>query len=91
MSKKQKNNNASVDYEELGIRLLTSEQVAKKLAISLPTLKKIRENGTYHGMTPPPYIMLGKSERSGIRYIEQELDKWILSLPRYTSTAHSNS
>ncbi len=70
------------------LRLLTSEEAALKLRISLPTLRNIRKNGNYHGMTPPPYIIIGSSEREGIRYIEQELDVWILSLPRFISTSH---
>lgn len=73
------------DKQEKPVVLLNSREAAKKLGLCLPTFAKIRETGLYHGIPGPKYIMIGQ-KREGIRYIESELDEWILSLPRFDST-----
>lgn len=88
--KQNKIHNAETTHSALTAPvLLTSREAAKKLGISLPTLRKIREHGTFHGRKAPPFIMVGAGEREGIRYVEEELNRWVLSLPRFFSTSHS--
>ncbi|MFR5879305.1 helix-turn-helix domain-containing protein [Cloacibacillus evryensis] len=89
MSRKQKpQTKITTPQLQQSLKLLTSEEAAVKLKISLPTLRRMRINGSYHGATPPPYIIVGNGEREGIRYIEHELDEWILSQPRFNSVSH---
>lgn len=75
-----------LETNQSGQRLLTSDEAAVKLGISTATLLKIRRKGAYDS-SPPPYLEINVGKRKYIRYNEDELDKWIMALPRYHSTA----
>lgn len=55
------------------INLLTEEQVAEMLGLSLVTLSKYRREGD-----GPPYIQLNKGkQRPVVRYQKEDIQEWI--------------
>lgn len=67
---------------EMGKLLLTSKEAAKYLGISEGYLRVCRSTGKMGGVTPPPYVLIG---RAGVRYDIRALRAWADSLPTYHS------
>ena len=57
--------------------LLTAEQVAELLAVSVATLKK---NCSECPESVPPFLKLGKASNSPVRWRRSDVDAWIQTL-----------
>ncbi len=68
--------------QNCGKLLLTSKEAAKYLGISEGYLRVCRSTGKMGGVTPPPYVLIG---RAGVRYDIRALRAWADSLPTYHS------
>ena len=61
-------------------RSLTEEQAAEYLSISRSVLRKSRMDGERENrLSGPPWIKLGSRS---IRYLKEDLDKWLDSFPK---------
>lgn len=61
--------------------LLNSREAADVLRLSVPTLERMRCQGT-----GPPFIKLGSGKRARVVYRRGDLDAWIASM-RHQSTS----
>ncbi len=77
--KSQENEQKKSGMEKL---FLTSKEAASYLGISEGYLRVCRSTGKMGGVTPPPYVLIG---RAGVRYDIRALRAWADSLPTYTS------
>jgi len=57
------------------MKLITADEAADKLATTKATLANWRSTG-HHNI---PYLKLGEDQQSAVRYVEEEIDKWIES------------
>jgi predicted DNA-binding transcriptional regulator AlpA len=73
-------------------RIMDTEQAAEWLGVSQSTLKCMRIYGisgtALEGMTPPPFVRIGPAKESSVRYVKDDLEKWIDNLPRQTQIRH---
>lgn len=65
---------ASQEAAPGGTRLLTSQEVATRLGVSLPTLSRWRAEGE-----GPAFLKLGRGPKAPVRYRAQELERYLLA------------
>ncbi|UYM14052.1 helix-turn-helix transcriptional regulator [Endozoicomonas euniceicola] len=62
---------------------LSASEASHYLNVSKSDLDVSRLTGKFRGVTPPPFIRLGRS----VRYRIKDLDQWLESQPAFTSNA----
>lgn len=68
------------------MKLLTSEEAAKRLGILPQSLRLRRNRGG-----GPPYIRLSDSPTARVFYPEAELQEWLDARPRYMGTGEERA
>ena len=66
---------------------LSASEASHYLGIGKTDLDVARVTGQFRGVTPPPFIRLGRS----VRYRIKDLDQWLESQPAFTSNAQAEA
>ena len=61
--------------------VMTTGEAAHYLGMSKSALDKARITGELFGTKPPEFVRFGRA----IRYVKNELDDWLATLPRQTT------